>query len=272
METDVVLNPFGARWADLRRAAIEAEQAGFAGVWTWDHLAGQAHHADRVLEGWTVLSALAEVTERVLLGPLVLNVANRKPALLATMAATLQEVSGGRLLLGLGAGGGRNTPYLDEQAAIGADIPSDPVRRAQVQEAVHVIRQLWTGRAEPFVGEHYRLRTGEGFLRPEPPPPIIIGGFGPKMAELAGRIGDGLNTQAAHPRLAELVGIAREAYAGRGEDPTDFIVTGFASLDDRWLGPEASGARQAAAAGVDRLILLVNTPYPTLPQLQGTGD
>src|SRR5690606_1676162 len=112
-------------------AARAAEQAGFAGVWTWDHLAGQAHGVDGVLEGWTLLTALAAVVPRLAVGPMVLNVANRRPGHLATMAATLQEVSGGRLLLGLGAGGGGDVPYAAEQVALGTPVPPDPVRRRQ---------------------------------------------------------------------------------------------------------------------------------------------
>ncbi|MGH7418138.1 MAG: LLM class flavin-dependent oxidoreductase, partial [Candidatus Rokuibacteriota bacterium] len=95
-----------ARWADMRAAALAAEDAGFDGLWTWDHLRDpDGEGGPGVPEAWTVLTALAEVTRRVSLGPLVLNVANRQPGLLANMAATLQAVSGGRVLLGLGAGG-----------------------------------------------------------------------------------------------------------------------------------------------------------------------
>ena len=113
--------PMGARWADMRAAALAAEAAGFDGLWTWDHLRDPDDDGTGpgVPEAWTVLTALAEVTRRVMLGPLVLNVANRHPGVLANMAATLQTVSGGRLLLGLGAGGSRRTPYAVEQAAIG---------------------------------------------------------------------------------------------------------------------------------------------------------
>src|SRR5262245_28399185 len=111
MKLDLLLDPFGARGDDLLRAARTAEAAGFDGVWTWAHLAGAVHGERRVHECWTLLATLAAVTERVTIGPLVLNVANRDPVMTALMAATLQELSGGRLLLGLGAGGGVDTPY-----------------------------------------------------------------------------------------------------------------------------------------------------------------
>jgi len=261
MDFDLLLDPFGARWPEMRDAARMAEDLGFGGVWTWDHLAGQAHGADGVLECWTVLSALAAVTDRVMLGPLVLNVANRRPGHLATMAATLQEVSGGRLLLGLGAGGGQGTPYPAEQEALGVAVPADPVRRRQVEEAVHVVRQVWTGSVEPWHGEHYALGTAGGFLRPDPPPPVIIGGFGPRTMALAGRVGDGLNTQAEHPQLAELVDVARRAHTAAGGNADHFLVTVFARLHPRWADPASPERQRLAEVGVDRLILLASPPF-----------
>ena len=91
MKTDVLLIPMSARWAEMRAAALAAEEAGFDGLWTWYHLRDpDAPGGPGVPEAWTVLTALAEVTRRIMLGPLVLNVANRHPGLLANMAATLQ--------------------------------------------------------------------------------------------------------------------------------------------------------------------------------------
>ena len=84
---------------------------------------------------------------------------------------------------------------------------------------------------------------------------VVIGAFGPKMAELAGRVGDGINTQASHPRLGELLSIARDARRGAGRDPASFLVTVFTALDQRWLTPGSHELRRLTALGVNRLIL-----------------
>ena len=162
----------------------------------------------------------------------------------------------GRLLLGLGAGGGLDTPYAEEQEALGRAVPADPQRRRALREAVATMRRTWTG----------RLDGVSGFLVPEPPPPVVVGGFGPRMAELAGEVGDGFNTQAGHPRLADLAERARHAHAARmaaeGPGAAPFLMTAFAGLDPRWYRQGSAGWRRAEAAGVDRLILIVSPPYP----------
>src|SRR5687767_7466060 len=119
MHVDLLFDPFGARWSEVHAGVIAAEQAGFDGVWLYDHLAGSVHGESHVLECWTTLTAIAAVVPRISVGPMVLNVANRDAGTLAVMAATLQEVSGARLLLGLGAGGGRDLPYAHEQYGLG---------------------------------------------------------------------------------------------------------------------------------------------------------
>jgi len=265
MKTDLLLVPMGATWAELRAAAVTAEEAGFDGLWTWDHLRDPDGGADSpVPEVWTVLSALAEATRRIMLGPLVLNVGSRHPGILANMAATLQEVSGGRLLLGIGAGGNRSLPYAPEYESIGLTVEPDGVRAARVAEACQVMKRLWAGDTSNFTGAHYRLTRPEGFLRPRPPvgaPPIVVGGFGPRMAGIAGRWADGFNTPARSPQLAELVRVGREAHRESGRDPAGFLVTVFTGLADGWLGRNSAPRAALEALGVARVILLVQPPY-----------
>jgi alkanesulfonate monooxygenase SsuD/methylene tetrahydromethanopterin reductase-like flavin-dependent oxidoreductase (luciferase family) len=259
LATDLLLDPFDVTWHEFSVAAQAAREEGFDGIWTWDHLAGQVHQAQTVLECWTALAVLAGRIPDVTIGPLVLNVANRDPRMLAGMAATLQEVSGGRLLLGLGAGGGRMTPYATEQTALGRTVAADPIRRQHVEQAIQVMRQLWAGQARPIAeSDLYPLGSGQGFPRPEPPPPIIIGAFGPKMAELAGRLADGINTQAWHPQLASLLDAARSAHASAGRDPARFLVTVFAGLEARWLDESRPERGRLRELGVDRLVLIVS--------------
>src|SRR5205823_1986399 len=115
-------------WGDVRDAASAAADAGFAGLWTFDHVDGRVYDAPHVLEAWTLLSALAVALPGVVIGPLVLNVANRQPGMLAAMAATLQHIAGGRLVIGLGAGARPGTRYAREQHTIGQPVYGD-VRR-----------------------------------------------------------------------------------------------------------------------------------------------
>jgi alkanesulfonate monooxygenase SsuD/methylene tetrahydromethanopterin reductase-like flavin-dependent oxidoreductase (luciferase family) len=237
---DLLFDPFGGRWEDLRDAAIVAQEAGFHGVWLYDHLARSVHRASHVLECWTVLSALAAAVPQLAIGSLVLNVANRDAGTLAVAAATLQEISGGRLLLGVGAGGGAGTPYAAEQVALGRTVPGDAARRAAVESTITTLRQVWSG-SVGGVG---------GFLPPSPPPPVIVGGFGLKMAALAGRVGDGINAPSG-PSLPNLVEVAREAHAATGRDPAAFLVTTSGSPTDERL----------VRLGVHRVLTMVRPPY-----------
>jgi alkanesulfonate monooxygenase SsuD/methylene tetrahydromethanopterin reductase-like flavin-dependent oxidoreductase (luciferase family) len=243
MLVDALFDPFEGRWDDLREATVAAEEAGFGGVWTYDHLAGSVHGVGSVLECWTTLTALAVAVPRITVGSLVLNYANRDPGTLAVMAATLQHVSGGRLVLGMGAGGGPESPYAAEQHAFGRAVLGAAARRQGVDDTVRIMRKVWTG------------ATGgaAGFLRPEPPPPIVIAGFGPKMAELAGRIGDGINTPGG-PSLPSLLALARAAHERAGRDPVSFLVTTS-------VRPSARDLDRLRQLGVDRAIVFIGPPY-----------
>ena len=243
MLIDVLFDTFEGSWNEVHDGAVAAEQAGLAGVWLNDHLAGSVEGASRVLECWTTLTAIAATVPRITVGSLVLNVANRDAGTLAVMAATLQEVSTGRLLLGLGAGAHRDTPYAAEQRALGRPVLSSEARRHCVEDAVTRLRAVWSG---SFGG-------AAGFLRPQPTPPIIIAGSGPKMAALAGRVGDGMSAPVG-PDLPALIEIARDAHARSGRDPHEFIVT--ASVE-----PSARELERVATFGVTRAIVNLRPPY-----------
>jgi alkanesulfonate monooxygenase SsuD/methylene tetrahydromethanopterin reductase-like flavin-dependent oxidoreductase (luciferase family) len=243
LQVDLLFDPFGATWDEVRAGAQAAEAEGVDGVWLYDHLAGSVHGQSRVLECWTVLTAIAVAVPDIAIGPMVLNVANRDAGTLAVMAATLQEVSGGRLLLGLGAGGGPSTPYAAEQRALGRAVPGDTARRAAVAAAVTTLRSVWSGTVDG-VG---------GFLRPDPPPPVIVGGFGPKMAELAGRVADGVNLPGG-AGLERLLEVARGARLAAGRDPATFVVTVSSDLSPASL-------QRLKALDVDRVVAFVRPPF-----------
>ena len=242
VKIDLLFESFGVTWRDVRDAAVVAEAEGFDGVWLNDHLAGSLRGQARVLECWTTLTGIAAVVPRIAIGPMVLNVANRDPGTLAAMAATLQELSGGRLLLGLGAGGGRDTPYAAEQLALGRPVSGDASRRYAVEATVMTLRSVWSG----------TINGVGGFLRPMPPPPILVGGSGPKMAELAGRVADGV-TLPGGPLVAQLLEAARTAKAASGGDPSELVVTVSSDLGEpalEWLED----------LGVDRAVAFVEPP------------
>jgi alkanesulfonate monooxygenase SsuD/methylene tetrahydromethanopterin reductase-like flavin-dependent oxidoreductase (luciferase family) len=243
VQIDLLFDPFNATWRGVREGAIAAEGEGFDGVWLYDHLAGSVHGQERVLECWTTLTAIAATVPRIAIGPMVLNVANRDPGTLAVMAATLQEVSGGRLHLGLGAGGGRHTPYAVEQYALGRPVLGDIARRAALESAVTTLRSVWSG----------RVGSVGGFLRPDPAVPIIIGGFGPKMAALAGRIADGVNLPGG-PGLTRLLEVARSARVSSQRDSSPFVVTVSSDLS-------AAAVAQLEALEVDRVVTFVRAPF-----------
>jgi alkanesulfonate monooxygenase SsuD/methylene tetrahydromethanopterin reductase-like flavin-dependent oxidoreductase (luciferase family) len=169
-----------APWRDLRRMATTAEALGYDSIWVGDHLIFR--DGDKPPRGpweaWTVMAAIAAVTERVEIGPLVACTSFHNPAMIAKKAATLDEVSGGRLILGLGAGW--NEP---EYAAFG--YPYDH-RVSRFAEAFEIIRRLLRGEDLDFEGEHYTV-TDCLILPPGPRPegpPLMVGSGGPRMLDI----------------------------------------------------------------------------------------
>ena len=245
-------------WLD---SAVRLDAAGYAGLWCWDHFMGRGDVAVPVVEAWTTLSMAAALTTRATVAPFVLNNVNRHPALVARMASTLQIASGGRLILGMGIGG---APA--EHAAYGIDFPEAPERVARLEEAVAVIRALWTGGPVSRPSPYYPLTEASAHPTPDPPPRIVIGGETRTGARLAARIGDGWSTfddnfEANLPIYLE----ALEAAGRRRED--QLVLVGF---QGDWLGdasirgtgwvddPRGTWARWHDA-GADGAIVLART-------------
>ena len=165
------------RWPELRAIVRVAEQAGFDSIWCGDHLLYRYASGETrgPWEAWTTLAALAEATERIALGPLVAATAFHAPFMLAKQAATVDEISGGRLVLGLGAG------WNDvEFAALGA--PFDH-RISRFEEAFTVVRTLLAEGTIDFDGTYVQARDAELLPRPARPggPLLLIGSSGPRM-------------------------------------------------------------------------------------------
>jgi alkanesulfonate monooxygenase SsuD/methylene tetrahydromethanopterin reductase-like flavin-dependent oxidoreductase (luciferase family) len=166
-----------ARWPDLRALALRAEELGFDSVWYGDHLLYRRPGDDRARgpwEAWTILAGLAAVTSRVLIGPLVAATAFHNPAMLAKKAATVDEISGGRLVVGIGAGWNET-----EFRAFG--FPFDH-RISRFEEAFTIVRTLLRDGAIDFSGSYFTARDCELAPRPRPGgPPLLVGSSGERM-------------------------------------------------------------------------------------------
>ena len=179
-------------WDDLLATWKEAESLGFDSAWVYDHFIPIFGNQDGpCLEGWTALAALAAETSRMRIGVLVTGNTYRNPALLAKMATTVDHVSHGRLVLGIGAG------WFDrDHTAYGFDFGTPRERSRKLGEALQVITKLWTDDHPSFAGRSYRLDKAP-FAPPnvqKPHPPIVIGGQGERwIVPLVARYGDGWN-------------------------------------------------------------------------------
>ena len=203
----------------LKRVWTAADRLGYHSATLYDLLNAPA------LECWTALSALAAVTERIRLTPLVLAVPYRPPALLAKMAATLDVISGGRLELGIGAGGDRG-----DHLASGYQFPSTRVRVDMLEEALQVVTRLWAGGEVSFQGRHYSL--DRAMVKPgpiqRPGPPILVGGHGETyLMRAVARYADICNV-GFEMDLAEhqaKLGVLTEHCRTVGRDPSEIEVS-----------------------------------------------
>ena len=219
------------RYTEAREMALQAEAVGFDAIWLFDHLLYRSpgHPTNGTWECWTMLSALAEATQHVELGALVLCTQFRNPALVAKMATTLDEVSHGRFILGVGAGAGWSEA---EFTAFG--MPFDH-RLGRFAEALQILKPLLKEGQVDFAGQYYQVRDCE--ITPRGPrrsgPPLLVGALGPRMLRLAAQYADLWNPAAylsAPYSFAEPQARLHAACTEVGRDPTTLGVTALVAL------------------------------------------
>jgi len=229
-------------------AYLDAIQGRFASAWVGDHFFVAWHDAldpmRDLLECWTTLAHLAGKYPELLFGSMVVNQSFRQPALLAKMAATLQTLSGGRFILGLGAGG-----VEDEHLAYGYDFPSDATRIHRMGEAAQILRLMWTQPSTTFQGRFYHVQDAICEPKPDPPIPLCIGGGGQKLTlRYVAQYADWWNWHSSLETYSELLDILRGHCEAVGRD-YDAIVKTWASACVA-VAPTSEEAQQIAEASL----------------------
>ncbi|HVM36279.1 MAG TPA: TIGR03560 family F420-dependent LLM class oxidoreductase [Actinomycetota bacterium] len=221
------------QWDELLERVRFAEDEGFDGAWLFDHFKPlYGDPSGPCFEAWTALAALAAATSTIRLGTLVTGVTYRHPSILATEAATVDHVSGGRLEMSIGAAW-----FEGEHRQLGIPFPSAAERARRLEEAVTVIRLLMTEDGANFDGRFYRLEDASYNPKPiqRPHPPIWIGASGEQlMLPIAGRHADVWHGFGSPQRLVEKARIVDEHAERAGRDPEDILHATALSLSEPW--------------------------------------
>lgn len=255
MIIDIQLSPAVEPWPALRDGVLRAEAAGFDTAWVFDHFAGDVLRGTTMIECFTLLGALAGTTTRIGLGSLVINVANRHPGVMALSAASVQAVSGGRFVLGLGAGAAPNTAWSVEHGLLGLELePTVARRHERLARTLDEIDRWWAADRSPAMA---------AFPVASPRPRVILGVNSVPLAAMAGARCDGLNVRSSHPDLAALIEAANWARAQRADAGAlaPFDVSVWAEWDDALADPDHHDRRRWRQLGVNRLVMVWLTPH-----------
>jgi alkanesulfonate monooxygenase SsuD/methylene tetrahydromethanopterin reductase-like flavin-dependent oxidoreductase (luciferase family) len=240
-----LLWPQRTDWAGFRSATLAAESAGFDSIWTSDHLlCPTGPSGGAILDGWTMISAIASLTERARIGLIVSANTLRHPALVAKMAVTLDHVSGGRAVAGLGAG------WLEPEHVLhGIPFDTRPAARLdRLGEAATIIRQLMDGQTVDHAGEYYQLRGAQHSPSSvQARLPILIGGEGRRRTlRIVAEVADLWNARGSLTTLLDADAALRDHCAVVGRDPES-----IERMANRWVvvRDDAGDARRVVEAG-----------------------
>jgi len=246
--------PQSTSWPEVRDAAVAAEKAGWDSIWTWDHLlAIQGPWQQPIYEGWTFLAGLASLTSRVRLGLMVGANTFRNPGLTTKLATTLDHVSNGRAVLGIGGA------WFDrEHEAFGIEFGNSPGERLDwLGESVPLMRRLLDGELVTRQGRFYSFT--DALCEPRPIQehlPILIGGSGPKKTlPIVARYGDAWNTSGPIKDVKVSLDLLAGYCADVGRDLADIELTvSFPTIiRDRLADAKVARARQLAHNGLEDL-------------------
>lgn len=224
----------------MRDAAQLADRVGIDSVWTWDHFYALSGEEERPnFEAWSILSALAAVTERVRLGAMVSGITYRHPAVLANMAATLDQISNGRAICGIGAAW-----HQTEHKAYGIDLGTPGERSRRFAEGAKIIRALLDGERVTYKGKFYALKNAVLNTRPvQRRLPIMIGGGGERRTlRTTARYADMWHGFGPPETMAGKIEILRQHCVDAGRDPSQVEPHGGSWIVIRATKAEAEGA------------------------------
>jgi len=261
MRVSFKTRPQHAEWGPMRDFWLEADRIDlYSTGWTFDHFYPIfSDPTGPCFEGWTMLSYLAALTNRLRLGVLVTGNTHRHPAVLANMAVTLDVASGGRLEIGLGAGWS-----VEEHRAYGIPLPPWPERFDRLEESCEVIHRLLTQERTTFHGRHYQLTNAMCEPKPiqRPRPPLTIGGKGEKRTlRIAARWADQWNFPGGDPaELRHKIEVLHAHCAQIGRDPSEIEISVKAEAD---IDPEAFAELTVAyrQAGAQHIIAHFPAPH-----------
>ena len=221
----------GALFDEVVERATAAEETGFDSVWVMDHfyqLPPMGGPPAPMLDAYTLLGALAARTERVRLGAMVTGVTYRNPAHLAKIVTTLDVISGGRAILGIGAAW-----YDIEHEGLGFDFPPAGERLDRLEEALQICRSMFRGEEPTFAGRYYRTHEARNVPAPVQPggPTILVGGGGEKRTlQLVARYADMCNIFGDPATVAHKVDVLRGHCKDVGRDPSEVTVSRLSTL------------------------------------------